>query len=58
MEREAREMQANAEHTAYLAIWRSLAKVNRERGGGERGREKGEHPLELADLLALSWSPE
>lgn len=57
MEREAREMQANAEHTAHLAIWRSLAKVNREWGGG-RGREKGEHPLELADLLALSWSPE
>lgn len=56
MEREAREMQANAEHTAHLAIWRSLAKVNRE--GGGRGREKGEHPLELADLLALSWSPE
>lgn len=34
MEREAREMQANAEHTAHLAIWRSLAKVNR----GERKR--------------------
>lgn len=41
VEREARKMQANAEHTAHLAIWRSLAKVNRRRG---RGREKERIP--------------
>lgn len=53
-----RKMQANAEHTAHLAIWRSLAKVNRRRGRKREGEREREDPLELADLLALSWSPE
>lgn len=51
--REARKMQANAEYTAHLAIWRSLAKVNRTRA--ERGREIGGEKERIPWNWLTSW---